>query len=266
MKRPLLVSLLAVVAMDFVVGPLSAENVRVRHTEGVVRGFLLLRSPGGTVIANGDLIQSARGDRVTSRLVFRFRDGSVQEETTVFSQRRQFRLVTNHFVQRGRSFPNPLDLSIDATTSRVKVRRRGNDGKEQLVDEQVDLPADLANGMMITLLKNLSRDVPTTTVSMLFATPKPQLVKLVITHSGEEPFSVGRASYKATRFNVKVEIGGLKGVLAKLFGKQPLDTSVWVLGGEAPGFVRSEGQFYQDGPVWRIELAAPDYPGAAAAR
>ncbi len=239
---------------------LCADSVPVRHAEGVVRGFLVLRRPGGAVIANGDLVQFAKGERVTSRLTFRFRDGSLQEETAVFSQRRQFRLVSDHLVQRGPSFPNPLDLSIDATTSRVKVRRRGNDGKEQLVDEQVELPPDLANGMMITLLKNLSRDVPATTVSMLFATPKPQLVKLVITRSGEEPFSVGRASYKATRFNVKVEIGGLKGVLAKLFGKQPLDTSVWVLGGEAPGFVRSEGQFYQDGPVWRIELAAPDYP------
>ena len=58
----------------------------------------------------------------------------------------------------------------------------------------------------------------------------------------------------------------LKGTIAKLIGKQPLDTSVWILGGDAPSFVRSEGQFYQDGPVWRIELASPDYPRAAAAR
>ena len=249
-----------------VAGGLTAENVPVRHSEGVVRGFLVLRRPGGAVIANGDLVQFANGERVTSRLTFRFRDGSLQEETTVFSQRRQFRLVSDHLVQRGPSFPNPLDLSIDATTGRVKARRRDNGGKEQLVDERVELPADLANGMMITLLKNLSRDAPATTVSMLFATPRPQFVKLVITRSGQEPFSVGRASYKATRFNVRVEIGGLKGVLAKLFGKQPLDTSVWVLGGEAPGFVRSEGQFYRDGPIWRVELASPDYPQAAAAR
>jgi hypothetical protein len=252
--------------MALVASVLSAENVTVRHTEGLVRGFLLLRPPGGAVIANGDLIQFTQGDRVTTRLVFRFRDGSVQEETTVFSQRRQFRLLTDHLVQRGPAFPRPVDLSIDATTGRVVVKHRDKDGEEKIIDEKMELPADLANGMMITLLKNLSPDVPATTVSMLFATPKPQLVKLVITRSGQEPFSVGRTSYKATRFNVKVEIGGLKGVLAKLLGKQPLDTSVWVLGGDAPGFVRSEGQFYQDGPVWRIELAAPDYPRGAAAR
>jgi hypothetical protein len=28
--------------------------------------------------------------------------------------------------------------------------------------------------------------------------------------------------------------------------------------------VRSEGQFYEDGPIWRIELASPDYPRASA--
>ena len=263
LKRRLSVSLLFVTGLFGAVA-LRADSVPVRHSEGVVRGFLGLRRPGGAIIANGDLVQFANGERVTSRLTFRFRDGSLQEETAVFSQRRQFRLVSDHLVQRGPAFPRPMDVSIDATTGRVVVKHRDKDGEEKTIDEKMELPPDLANGMMITLLKNLSRDVGATTVSMLFATPKPQLVKLVITRSGQEPFSVGRASYKATRFNVKVEIGGLKGVLAKLFGKQPLDTSVWVLGGEAPGFVRSEGQFYQDGPVWRIELAAPDYPLAAA--
>ena len=66
----------------------SAEPVVVRHVEGLVHGFLSLRSPEGKVLANGDLIQNARGDRVTSRLVFHFNDGSLSDETAVFSQRR----------------------------------------------------------------------------------------------------------------------------------------------------------------------------------
>ena len=124
----------------------------------------------------------------------------------------------------------------------------------------VELPSDLANGSTLTLLKNIAPDVASTTVSMVAATPKPRLVKLVITRGADEPFSVGRAFYKATRFNVKVEIGGLAGVIAPLLGKQPRDASVWILGGDAPGFVKSESQFYEGGPLWRIELAAPDSP------
>src|SRR5580658_10633750 len=79
----------------------SAEPIVVRHVEGLVHGFLSLRSPEGGVLASGDLIQEARGDRVTSRLVFHFKDGSVNDEISVFPQRSHFRLLTYSLVQRG---------------------------------------------------------------------------------------------------------------------------------------------------------------------
>jgi hypothetical protein len=244
-------------------GLLRAESVAVRHPEGVVRGFLVLRALDGSVLANGDMIQFSRDDRVTTRLVFHFRDGSLQDETAVYSERGRFQLLSDHLVQRGPSFPHPVEVSIDPTSGRVTVRHR-DEGKEKIIEERMELPSDLANGMTLTLLKNIAPDVASTTVSMLVATPKPRLVKLVITPAGAEPFTVGRASYRATRFSVKVEIGGLAGLLALLVGKQPKDSSVWIIGGEAPGFVRSESQFYQGGPLWRIELASPDYPRAPA--
>jgi hypothetical protein len=239
-------------------GPLPAETVAVRFPEGVVRGFLVLRGADGSVLANGDLMQFLRGDRVTSRLVFHFKDGSLQDETTVYTEHERFQLVSDRLIQRGPSFPHPMEVSIDAASGRVTVRHR-DDGKEQVIEERMDLPLDLANGLVLTLLKNIAPDALSTTVSMLVATPKPRLVKLLITRAALEPFSVGRASYKATRFNVKVEIGGIAGVIAPLLGRQPKDASVWILGGDAPGFVSSESQFYQGAPLWRIELAAPDY-------
>ena len=67
-------------------GEASAEQVAVRYTEGEIHGFLVLRSLAGEALASGDLIQVARGDRVTSQLVFQFKDGSVHDETAVFSQ------------------------------------------------------------------------------------------------------------------------------------------------------------------------------------
>lgn len=227
------------------------------YPEGVVRGFLFLKSLDGTVIANGDLSQSVRGDRVTSHLVFHFKDGSLQDETSVFSQAGRFQLVSDHLVQRGPSFPDPMEIWIDAKGGQVRVRYREG-GKEKTIDERMELPSDLANGMVLTLLKNIAPGPIATIVSMLVATPKPRLVKLVITRVVDEPFSVGRQSYSATRFRVKVEIGGLAGVVAPLLGKQPKDTAVWILGGDAPGFVQSEGPFYQGGPIWRMELAAPN--------
>jgi hypothetical protein len=163
-------------------------------------------------------------------------------------------------IQRGPTFPHPIEVSIDATAGRVTVRYREDDGKEKTVEEPMSLPPDLANGIVLTLLKNIPPGAASTEVSMLAATPKPRLVKLVITRAGEDPFSAGGASHRATRFNVKIELGGLAGLIAPILGKQPHDTSVWILEGEAPGFVRSEGQMYQGGPLWRIELASPVWP------
>jgi hypothetical protein len=56
---------------------------------------------------------------------------------------------------------------------------------------------------------------------------------------------------------VKVELGAVAGSLARVTGKQPPDTHVWVLKSAVPAFVKSEGPLFQGGPVWRIELATP---------
>ena len=57
--------------------PSPAEQVAVRQTEGLVHGFLVLRDTAGTSLADGELLQVAKGDLVTSRLVFHFKDGSL---------------------------------------------------------------------------------------------------------------------------------------------------------------------------------------------
>jgi hypothetical protein len=92
------------------------------------------------------------------------------------------------------------------------------------------------------------------------ATPKPMLIKLQIHAEGEDSFTAGTVTYKATRFNVHVDIGGLKGAVANLIGKEPPDTRVWILPGDCPSFVRAEGSMYDGGPIWRTELVSPIFP------
>jgi len=234
---------------------LFADMIPVRHTEGLEHGFLVLRTLDGKAIADGQMMQDAHGDRVTSHLIFRFKDGSIYEETTTYSQHGTFRLLSDHLVQKGPSFKQPVDTLIDASTGQVKVRYTEDKGKEKVVAQRLELPPDVVNGLLFTLMKDLRPSVPRTTVSMVAITPKPLLVKLAITPNGEEPFTIGSFRHKAMHYVVKVEIGGAAGFLARLMGKQPPDTHVWVLGGEAPAFVKSEGPLYAGGPIWRIQLA-----------
>jgi hypothetical protein len=237
-----------------------AEPIPVRHVEGTVHGFLALRTQEGRALAVGDLFQVVRGDRVTSRLLFRFKDGSVDDETTVFSQRGNFQLITDHHVQKGPSFPQPMDLSIDVPLGQVTVRSTGKDGKEEVKSEHLDLPSDLVNGLILSIAKNIRPDMAETKVSMLVATPKPRLVKLAISPGGEEPFSLVGSPRKAMRYEIKIELGGVSGIVAPLIGKQPPNIKIWIIGGEAPAFVKEEGPLYQDGPIWTIQLTSPVWP------
>jgi hypothetical protein len=235
----------------------SASQVTVRYKEGLLHGFLVLSTLEGDPLADGDLLQTAHGDRVTSRLVYRFKDGSQEDETTIFSQRREFRLISYHLVEKGPAFQRALDLAIIASTGQVTVHYTDDDGKEKDANERMKLPPDLANGMVLSLLRNLEPGAPPVDVSMVVATPKPRLVKLHITSQGADPFTLGRSSHKATKYVLKVEIGGLAGLIAPWIGKQPPDSHVWVMGGEAPAFVKSEVLSYIGGPMWRTELVAP---------
>ena len=98
---------------------------------------------------------------------------------------------------------------------------------------------------------------------MLVATPKPRLVKLAISNPGKDPFTLAGAGREALHFVLKVEIGGIAGLVAPLLGKQPPDSQIWIEGGEAPTFVKSESIAFLGGPIWRTELVAPVWPKAA---
>ena len=235
----------------------SADQVPVRHTEGLMHGFLALRTLEGKRLADGEMTQVAEGDRVTSRLIFRFKDGSVYDDTTIFSQRGAFRLLSDHLVQRGPSFKQPMETSVEASSGQIMVRYKDQDGKEKVLKERRDLPSDLANGLLFTLVKHIQPNMPQTTVSLVATTPKPRVVKLEILPEGKKEIASGNTKHETVRYVVKVKIGGVAGLVAPLLGKQPPDTHVWVLTGDAPAFVKLEGPLYAGGPVWRIELATP---------
>ena len=240
--------------------PVSSAQVPVKYREGAIHGFLVLRTLNDETIAEGDLTQIPSGDRITTHLVFHFKDGSTQEETAVFSQRGSFRLLSNHLSQKGPAFKRPTDLSINCSTGQVTVRYTDESGNEKVITDRLKLPPDLANGIVPTMLKNIPVNAPKTTLSLIVATPKPRLVKLVISPEGEDTFSIADSVRKAVRYDLKVDIGGAAGLVAPLVGKQPPDSHVWILEGEVPAFVKSESPQNEDGPVWRIELTSPVWP------
>lgn len=235
---------------------LLADPVPVRHVQGSAHGFVVLKTLEGARIAIGDMTQVVHGDQVTSRLIFRFRDGSVDDDITVFSQRGVFRLISDHHIQHGPSFPKPIDILIDALTGQITSCTR--DGK--VTRDHLDLPADISNGLPPNLLMNILPSAPETKLSFVAPGTKPRLIHVLIKPAGGVPFSVGGTPRKAVDYVLHVELGGVTGIIAPIIGKQPADHHIWILGGTSPAFIREEGQLYEGGPVWRIEQISPAFP------
>lgn len=233
----------------------SAEQVSVGHSEGLAHGFLVLRTLEGKTLADGEITQLPSGHLIKTHLVFHFRDGSLYEERAVYSQNGKFRLVSDHLVQKGASFKQSIETSVDVASGRVTCRCKDDAGKQNNADEHMNLPDDVANGLLFTLLRHIKPSTRETIVSEVAMAPQPRLVQLVIVPGAEEPFTIGTNHYKATRYVIKVKIGGIAGLVAPILGKQPPDLHVWIKQGDVPAFIKFEGPVYNGGPVWRVELA-----------
>ena len=236
------------------VSSLASSQVTVTHQEGSIHGFLVLRSEPGEILATGDVNQTLKAGRVTARTTFRFKDGSFREETAVYTEKSVFRLISDHLIEKGPSFPRPIDMHIDALSGNVSVRSL--DGKQEAKTEHIAIPANLVNGILTTVIKDLATNAATT-LAMIVATPKPRLVKLEVSYVGEEPFWVGGTELKARHFTVKIELKGLAGIVAPVIGKEPPDLNIWIYNDSVPAFLRSQAPLYEGGPTWTIELASP---------
>ena len=229
--------------------PALAAPVVVRFPEGVTRAFPTVSSLDGQKLAYGDLVQVVRGDRVVSRMTFRFKDGSLYDETVAFSQRDVFTLLSYRIIQRGPSFPETLDASVDRESETYKVRYRpDDDSPEEVLSGRFELPDDVYNGMLSLVLKNLAPR-GSEMVTVVAFTPKPRVVKVQLAPVAEDSVTVSDFQARAVRYHIRPQLG----LFASLLVTDIPDARVWVLPGEAPAFLRAEGPLYFMGPVWRID-------------
>jgi hypothetical protein len=233
----------------------DSHPVSVRYAEGMVHGFLHLSTAGGKSLADGDLLQVPRERHIESRMVFHFADSSYFDERVTFTQHDVILMLSYHLVQHGPAFERDLDARLEANGHYVVKATSHDDGKTEMHEDTLDLPSDVANGLPIILLKNLKAG-ETHTVHLVAFTPKPRLVGLELTPGARSHVMIGKQREATTEYALKPKLSFLTGIFAALLGKTPPDSHVWIVTEDVPAFVKFEGPLYM-GPVWRIELAAP---------
>jgi len=253
------VAVVAAIA-GLVSSPADAEPIAVRFPEGMTHGFLLVRSLAEEIIGQGEMTQVVKeGGLVDSHLVFTFKDSSLHDEKVTFSQQGVFTMLRYHLVQRGPSFPDQIEVSIDRSTAEYKVRTRTDrNGKEEVLAGAFELPKDVYNGIFVTMLQNLPKG-SSETVSFLAFTPAPEAVRLELHLLGEQTVQIGDQSRKALHYVFRPDIGMIRELLGKATGKLPahFHYDCWILADEVASFVQFVGPLQLMGPIVRIELVSP---------
>src|ERR1700678_486921 len=185
-----------------------AERISVRHIQSPMHRFMVARSEAGKIIANGEFSQVVQGDEVTMRLTYHFVDGSIDDETTTYTQQGTFRLVRNHHIQKGPFFTKPIDFTIEAATGIMTSRTIDKNGKIHVESKHMDLPDDLANGFVGTLLLNVPHNTTPFRGWMLAPVGGGRLIRLLISPEDEQTVHLAGQTFKATVFRIHPEVGG----------------------------------------------------------
>ena len=248
MKR--VARLTALGALLAIAAPAHAEPVAVKTLEGPSYVVLWLGTPEGKRLADGEMEQKIVDGNVESRLTFRFKDGSLYDETVVFSQDRVFRLLSYSLVEKGASFREDQQTSFDRKSGRYRVSIKDREsGEDEKHEGEVEIPDDVYNGMSGLLIRNAGTKV---NAHLLALTPEPRLLESSVKLEGEDAFIVGDVERRAKRYLLDLEVEGVTGFLAKAIGKAPPDVRYWITE-PVPALLEFEGAMYLNGPVWRVE-------------
>ena len=246
--------LLAAVFALFLGVAATAEQLEVQHRQMLMHQFMQARAENGQILGHAEFTQTVQGDEVTMRLRYQFADGSVDDETTTYRQQGTFQLVRDRHIQSGAFFAKPVDFTVDGTTGMATTITTDTKGRTHTSSEHMDLPKDLSNGFVGTLLVNVPRNTRPFRVSLLVPVNGGRLIHIQISAEGERRFQMSGQNLTATVFRIHPDLGRVVGLFARMLGLQPKDVLVWVLEGEQPAVVRILGQLGGSGPVLSSEL------------
>jgi hypothetical protein len=236
-----------------------AQPLSVRSPQEPMHRTFIMKAPDGRIIAGAEETAAVAADQVRSRMTFRFRDGSLDDEEAVFTQDKDFHLLRDHHVQKGPSFPTPIDITVDVSTDTVTWHQQKS-GRDQVRTGHLGLPGNLANGIMPLLVENFPPHAQALQTSWVAVPTHPMVVDISIKPAGERDIDPGGRTERVREFVLHPELHGFVGFLAPLVNKMPADIHVWVTDAARPCFVKLTGPFFPGGPDWTVEPTVRQRP------
>jgi hypothetical protein len=236
--RPVAAALLLVVAG-------SATAVEVHSPPGALHGFPSMTDESGTVIADGELSQERRGDRLFVHASWVFRGGRRAEETATFRLGTELAQERFAWVETERG-EEQRRFEVDFVTGDARSSVRRGDRMDR-AQERLDLPAGSSfagYGVALAASQLLLGPGDEAELTFVAFTPGPRAVTLAIRNDGEEGIPAAGRSIACDRFTLHPKLP----LLVRPF-VHARDAHLWFTHSPPRALVRAEQ-----------ELAAKDDP------
>jgi hypothetical protein len=254
--------LLLAAAFLFLAAPVFA--IELTEPAGAERGYPGLCDINGTKLADGDFRQWIENDRLHVVITYRFPDGQLWEENSLFRQ--QSELIQEKWSWKELRDGKPerefaVDFSAGTASARISKDNKDVTDKIDIVPGQTfaGFGFSIALGnLRPRLLKGEQIDLKAVGFSPI-PTLKPQVVTVKVSHAGLNEMKMSGRYLRGDNFIIHSEIP----ILAKLFIKVP-DTHVWLTAGRPAGFLRWEGPIVlPNDEMIRVDLIS-DHAGGPA--
>lgn len=247
-----------------------ARAVELRYPQADLHGFPSMSDEHGKLIADGELTQKRKGDRLLVHAVWRFKDGRRAVEDDVLRTRPELIQESFRWVEtRGKQ--ELRRAQVDFRTGKASFTRR-EDGKPKTWEEHLELPRGKAfTGYSTALAASQLRDALADkdarhSLTFVAFTPKPRTVELEISRAPGTRIRAAGRELSADLYTLHPKIPFPLSVVAKA-----PDSHLWFTHGSPPALLRAEQNLLEkDDPRIRIDVipsgAALPQPAARRAR
>ena len=182
----------------------SDEPIRLEWEEGEVAGTTLIYEPGGDEpIGTVEYQQTRQGDRLKTRRVSHFRDGSSDEDVAEARVDGMLEAISGRTIIRDEKGEIVVRMSIDVAAQRLKAEWRDEDGERHTMDEEADLPKSTYWGPLVHIvLKNFDANEERGRVVFhtVAPTPQPRAIDMEFRRGGVEKVERPGMTFEARRF------------------------------------------------------------------
>lgn len=177
-----------------------AAGVAVRSPPGALHGFPSMSDASGRIIADGELVQERRGDRLFVRGSWRFPGGLIAEETATFTLAPELAQESFAWVETDGGV-ELRRFEVNFGSGRARSAVRGEDGVER-EEEDLELPRGgsfAGYGVALAASQLDLAEGAAAKVTFVAFTPKPRTVTLEIRNDGSSPVEAAGRSLACVR-------------------------------------------------------------------